>query len=192
MPADKSAKKNKDLREPVKEPGEQSQPQEHKDITITFAQFEELKRKAEERDLYYDKYVRAHAEFDNARKRMAKEKEDYSKYANEELILELLGVLDVFQKAFDSANNQDDFKTLKVGVGMILKDVAQFLKQRGVEKIDSRDKMFDPHVHEAVSFTFNKEKPEGVIIEEVKTGYVLNGKVIRPAMVIVNKLEQPQ
>jgi molecular chaperone GrpE len=174
------------------EKAEQDKGREPKDganVSVTAEELKELRDKALERDDYFQRYLRAHADFENARKRLEREKQEYFKYANSEIILELLSVLDVFKKAYDTACDKNDFEVLKNGVSMILKDAERFLKNHGVKKMEVMGEKFDTDLHEAVGFTERGDLPDGVITEQIKEGYMLNDRVIRPALVLVNKTD---
>ncbi|MCX5716379.1 MAG: nucleotide exchange factor GrpE [Candidatus Omnitrophica bacterium] len=134
-----------------------------------------------------DKFLRLGAEFENYKKRARKEREDLIKYSSEVFILELLQIVDNFERAFQAADQTQDFKALHQGVEMILKQVQEFLKEKGVKKIEAVGQPFDPHKHEAMEFAVCEDKPADTVVEELQPGYELNGKIIRPARVKVSK-----
>lgn len=156
-------------------------------ITISKKEYEALKAKHDERDSYYDKYVRAHAEFENAKKRMEKDKVDFLKYANESFIIDLLPIIDSLEMSEKHIKEAKDFKAVQEGVDMIHVQIQKFLKDIGVEKIKTAGEKFDPHAHEAVETAANPDKEEGMILEELKPGYLFNGKLLRPASVKIVK-----
>ena len=145
-------------------------------------QLEEYKLKAED---YYNQLQRLKAEFDNFRKRTIKEKEEYSKYASEKLILSLLPVLDNLDRAVASASINKDFESLSQGVNMILRQFLKVLEEEGLRSIESVGKEFDPNVHEAF-LREASDKGENIILEEFQKGYYLKDKVIRPSRVKVS------
>lgn len=155
-------------------------------ITIPRSEYDSLKIKSEERDSFYDKYVRAHAEFENARKRLEKDRIDFLKYANEGLILEFLPIVDSLEIAERHIKEAKDFKAVQEGVDIIQSHIQKFLKEIGLEKIKAVGGKFDPHLHEAVEIEDSEDK-EDVIVEELKPGYKLNGKLLRPASVKIAK-----
>lgn len=158
-------------------------------VTIPKQEYEALKAKHDERDAYYDKYVRAHAEFENAKKRMEKDKVDFAKFANECFIMDFLPIIDSLEMSEKHIKEAKDFKAVQEGVDMIHVQIQKFLKDIGVEKVKSVGEKFDPHLHEAMETIDSKDKEEGLIVEELKPGYLFNGKLIRPASVkIVKKL----
>lgn len=134
-----------------------------------------------------DKLLRLGAEFENYKKRVQREREDLIRYAGEVFIIELLHIVDNFERAFQAADKTQDFKVLHKGVEMILKEIQEFLKEKGIKKIETVGKQFDPHKHEAIERVVCEDKPENTITEELQAGYELNGKVIRPAKVKVSK-----
>ena len=158
-----------------------------KKISLTQEEYQALKDKEKLADEYLDKLLRLQAEFENFKKRMDKEKSDFIKYASEELIIELLSIIDSFERAFDSISKSKDFKVLHQGVEMILKQIHQLLEKRGLKKIESLGKTFDPLKHEAVMHIPSDEHPENTVVEEIQTGYTLGDRVLRPALVKVAK-----
>ena len=156
-------------------------------ITILKSEYEALKAKNDERDSFYDKYVRAHAEFENARKRIEKDKADSLKYANECFVVDFLPIIDSLEMSEKHIKEAKDFKAVQEGVDMIHILIQKFLKDIGVEKIKTVGEKFDPHFHEAVEIVDSKDKEEGAIIEELKPGYTFNGKLLRPASVKIVK-----
>src|SRR5262245_28913295 len=117
------------------------------------AAWEELKAQAGKAREYYDQLVRTAADFDNYKKRAAREKQDAIKYANENLLQKLIGVLDNFDMAVAAAGNSSDpaVKSLHTGVNMILVQLRNALAESGLEEIDALNKTFDPNLHEAIS-----------------------------------------
>ncbi len=139
----------------------------------------------EELEQYKDKYLRLLAEFDNYRKRVLKEKEEYIKCANEELIKCLLEVLDNLERAIDASSGTTDYDGLRRGIELTYQHLKEILAREGLSPIECVGKKFDPNYHEAV-MQVDGEEPEKVV-EEVQKGYTLKGKVIRPSKVIVSK-----
>ncbi len=157
-------------------------------LEIKRAELEELKQKAVEFSQLQERLLRSAADFENARKRLSREREEFVKYALEDLIYNLLPVLDNFNFALSHISGNDDkTKSMREGFLLIQKQLLQIMSERGVKPIDSPvGKPFDPHLHEAVGSMIDKEKPEGSIVEEVQTGYELNGKLLRPAKVKIS------
>lgn len=134
-----------------------------------------------------DKLLRLQAEFENYRKRLEKEKFEFLKFANEGIIKELVKVVDNFERAVNSTSGTQDFKVLHQGVEMILKQIQDVLKERGLNKIEAVGTLFDPLKHEAIAEVITEEHPDHLVVEELQKGYMLNGRVIRPASVRVAK-----
>ena len=161
--------------------------QQQAQITIPLKEYQQLAESGAKAEQYFDNLLRLQAEFENYKKRSSKEKEQYLKFATEGLIYELIGVLDNFERAFDSAHKMNDFKSLHQGVEMILKQIHALLKKNGVKKIDCLGKPFDPTTQEAIAHAETNEHPENTVIEEVQKGYLLGEKIIRPAVVKVSR-----
>ena len=147
---------------------------------------EELKEARRLAQEFNDKYLRAHAELDNARKRLAKEKEEYVRFANEELLGELLSAIDNFDRALGHMNGTQKIESVLEGIKMIQKQFHAFLDRNGVKKIDVTGKRFDPSLCEAIEHV-DSDGGEDTVIEEVQPGYQLNGRLLRPAIVKVGK-----
>ena len=176
--------KDKDNKEKNKENNKNDVgPQAEETVAIPKSEYDALKSKREEKDLFYDKYVRAHAEFENARKRIEKDKADSLKYANESFVLDFLPIIDSLEISEKHIKEAKDFLAVQEGVDMIHVLIQKFLKDIGVEKIKTVGEKFDPHFHEAVETVDLKDKEEGMIVEELKPGYTFKGKLLRPASV---------
>lgn len=158
-----------------------------KKIKIPEDELDILKEKAAKADEYFDKLLRLQADFENFKKRQDRERADFIKYANENLIVGLLNILDDFERAVDSAKNSNDSKTLLQGVDMIRQHFQEALEERGLVRIDPQGEPFDPERHEAVMHVETDEYPENTVIEVLRKGYGLNDKILRPAVVKVAK-----
>jgi molecular chaperone GrpE len=150
---------------------------------------EELKKAREEAKESYDRYLRSVAELDNFKKRMTKETEEYRKYANEELIKALLPTVDNLERALAHGEGNSDPAALLEGVRMVHKEFMDTLEKFGVERIASLGKPFDPNFHQALMQVKTNESPPNTVVTEVTKGYILNGRLIRPAMVGVSVRE---
>jgi molecular chaperone GrpE len=146
---------------------------------------EALETKTREADEHRDRYLRSAAEFDNARKRAAREREDYTRYANESLLRELLPVLDNFDRALQAARGEAGAETVTAGVELIQRELLRVLEKFGVAPFASVGQPFDPERHEAIARVPAEGQPEGTVMNETARGYTLNGRVLRPAMVTV-------
>jgi len=157
-------------------------------ITIKQSEYAGLKEEAKKAE---DQMLRNQAELENIRKRLEKDKQDFVKFANEGLILELLNVLDDLERTVNLAESiKQDFTSFLKGVEMILAHLYEMLKEHGVQPIDAEGKIFDPHYHEALMQAENKELPEHTIIEVLQKGYLMNERVIRTAKVKVSKITE--
>lgn len=164
---------------------------EHKKVKITEEELNALKAKAAGADECAEKMLRMQADFENRKKRQDKEKLDFLRFANEGIITELLRVMDDFERAIDSAKNTNDTKVLLQGIEMVRRDFEDILKESGLKVIDPAGQPFDPEKHEAVEHVEDVVHPENTVLEVLRKGYELNGKVLRPAAVKVsNKKEE--
>ena len=157
-------------------------------VQIGRTEHEELLRKAEEFSQIQDRLLRSAADFDNAKKRLAKEREEFLKFALEGTIYDLLPTLDHFELAFAHLEENHDEKTKSIRDGFLLiqKQLISVLAERGLKRLETLGKPFDPHQHEAVGHVVSPEEPEGIVVEEVLAGYQLNGKLLRAAKVKVS------
>jgi molecular chaperone GrpE len=150
---------------------------------------EELRAQAAKGRESWEQLVRLAADFENYKKRAAREKQDATKYANESLLLKLIGVLDNFDMAVAAAANSDDpaAKSLQTGVNMILTQLRNALGEFGLEEIDALGQRFDPNLHEAISQQERADVPEGQVVQQARKGYKLRDRLLRPASVIVSR-----
>ena len=132
-----------------------------------------------------DKFVRLQAETDNFRKRLSREKEEFSQYANERLFKELLPIFDNFERALEDPSS--DIKSFKEGLEMILKQFSSFLEKEKVEPIEAIGKKFNPMIHEVLTSEESSENEENTIISQFVKGYMINNRVIRPSQVVISK-----
>ena len=132
-----------------------------------------------------DKFVRLQAETDNFRKRLSREKEEFSQYANERLFKELLPIFDNFERALEDPSS--DIKSFKEGLEMILKQFSSFLEKEKVEPIEAIGKKFNPMIHEVLTSEESSEHEENTIISQFVKGYMIDNRVIRPSQVVISK-----
>jgi len=135
----------------------------------------------------YELYLRSQAEIENMKKRFRKEKEGLIKYSNETLIKQLLPVVDNLDKALCNLPDKKSRNALGEGVELTLKGLMDTLKRTGLEEIKAAGEPFDPNFHEAVSMQEDDTVNPGTVLRELQKGYLLNQRLIRPAMVIVSK-----
>ena len=159
------------------------------DGPLSAADIAELKAQAAKARENWDQLVRTTADFDNFKKRAAREKQDAIRYANEGLLQKLVGVLDNFDMAVTAAANSADpaVKSLQTGVNMILAQFRQELTEAGLEEIDALGKPFDPNLHEAISQQERADVPEGQVVQQVRKGFKHRDRLLRPASVIVSR-----
>ena len=146
-------------------------------------QVEDLKVKCDE---YLNGWKRAQADYQNLIKEHEAKRKEYVSYANANLILEILPILDNFKSAFNQIPEAENNSPWVVGFSYIKKQLEDFLSANGIKQIETVGKKFDHHLHEAIEYIEDSEKPEGEIIEEKKAGYKLEDKVIQVAKVVVS------
>ncbi len=132
-----------------------------------------------------NRYLRAQADFDNFRRRARQEKEEFAAYANSGIIEDLLPVVDIFDMAMKSSENTDA-KMLLQGIEMVHRQFLAVLEKQGLQAISAVGQTFDPNVHEAV-MNVESDQPANTVVEELRKGYRLKEKVLRPAMVKVSQ-----
>jgi molecular chaperone GrpE len=138
-----------------------------------------------------DLALRARAELDNARKRLEREKAETVKYANERLVRQLLEVLDNLERALGSVEDDEATRPMREGIRMVLQQFMGILTANGLEVVHPEGETFDPHFHEAVAAEERDDVPDQQVIDTLQKGYVLRGRVVRPAMVRVARAPQP-
>jgi molecular chaperone GrpE len=157
--------------------------------TVTPEQLQELKDRAAKADEHWDRLLRTTADFDNFKKRAAREKQEAIKFANENLLQKLVPVLDSLDMALAAAQTAQTGagQSLQAGVGMIGQQLKNALAEAGLEEVDATGKPFDPNLHEAVSQQESASVPEGQVIQQLRKGYKLRERLLRPASVVVAK-----
>jgi len=148
---------------------------------------ERLNEVQETADKNFDQYVRAHAEIDNLKKRYTKEQQNLARYANESLVKALLPVIDNLENALAHANGTSDPEALREGVALTLKGLKDALQKEGVCEVNSLGEIFDPHFHEAIAEQEDSSVAPRTVINELQKGYLLNDRLVRPAVVVVSK-----
>jgi molecular chaperone GrpE len=160
--------------------------EETKEVQVDLLK-EQLEKTEKEYKELEDRLLRVAAEFDNYKKRTAREFQSIVKNANEELISQLVETLDNFQRALDSAKSSSDFDSFHKGVELIYQHFKDVLGKEGLEEITAIGEPFDPHLHEAVMQQESDKFADGVVMDEISKGYKLNNKVIKHSKVIVSK-----
>ena len=135
-----------------------------------------------------DKIKQTQAELINYRKRKDEEVASMLKFANKDLILEMLPILDNFERALSSKNDNPEFDKYQEGYGLLYSHMIDTLKRFGVEEIPATDCVFDPNLHEALMIGSDPEKEDDIILEVFNKGYMLKDRVLRPSKVKVNKV----
>jgi molecular chaperone GrpE len=162
-----------------------------KEVSISMHRLKDVEKELEVTDReareYLDYLGRLKREFKSYKQRILREKEILKGSAAEELIKEFLPILDDFELAIDSAKTSKNFSRFAEGVRMIFNRMREVLKKQGVKPIKAKGEEFNPHLHEAMGMIDSQKYPDNLIVEEMRRGYILNDKVLRPAVVKVNK-----
>lgn len=137
-------------------------------------------------DRFRDLALRSQADFENFRKRAARDKEDAVKYANASFLERLIPILDNFELGLGAARGNEAAAPIVAGLDMVAKQLNDFLYQHGVEPVDAEGKPFDPNVHEAVAQE-HSEIEEGLVVRQLRKGFKLRDRLLRPATVVVSK-----
>jgi molecular chaperone GrpE len=137
----------------------------------------------------YDRLLRVTAEFENYKKRMEREMNEFRKFANESLVKDILPIIDNLERALEVpySDNENAFHSMREGIRMTRKGLLESLEKYGVVAIDSLDKPFDPNFHQAVMQEESQDHPENTVSNELQKGYVIRDRLLRPAMVVVSK-----
>jgi len=160
---------------------------------LTEEHIQELQAQAAKADEYRDQLLRTAADLENYKKRAAREKQEAIKFANEGLLGKLIPVLDNFDNALAAVSNaqgaatRDATDSLQQGVSMIQQQLKQALADAGLEEINAAGQPFDPNYHEAVSQQESAEVPEGHVLQQLRKGFKLRERLLRPATVVVAK-----
>ncbi len=157
--------------------------------TITPEQLDDLKARAARADEHWDRLLRTTADFENFKKRAARDRQDAVRYANEALMEKLVPVLDNFDMAMAAvpAGSADALQSLRAGIAMIHQQLKNALAEAGLEEVDATGQPFDPRWHEAVSQAETDDLPEGRVVQQLRKGYKLRDRLLRPAGVVVAK-----
>ncbi|HEV2454303.1 MAG TPA: nucleotide exchange factor GrpE [Verrucomicrobiae bacterium] len=161
--------------------------------SLTAEQLEELKARAAKADEHWDRLLRTTADFDNFKKRAARERTEAVQFANSSLLQKLLPVMDSFEMALAAVQTAKDetSSSLKAGIVMVQSQLKGILAEAGLEEIDATGKEFDPAQHEAVSQQDSNDVPEGRVVQQIRKGYKLRERLLRPAAVVVARKPAP-
>lgn len=134
-----------------------------------------------------DKFLRLFAEFDNYKKRMAKEKLEYMSLAGKDIVIEMLPTLDDFERAMAAFQNSEDLSAIKEGLALIYDKMNKTFERKGIKKIEAKGLPFDAEKHEAITEIPVPEDQKGLVVDVVESGYTMNDKIIRFSKVVVGK-----
>jgi molecular chaperone GrpE len=145
----------------------------------------EIKQLKKEKDELRDQFLRKLAEMENLKKRLEREKADYLQYALSELLLELLGILDNFERALSVAEQGADGKPFRDGIELIYRMYLNVLLKKGVQPIEIKDRAFDPNLHHAMATEESDQVKDPEVAEVLQKGYMLHNRLLRPSLVRV-------
>ena len=166
------------------DPGSSDSPGASASSTETASAEGEVQKLKADRETLLDRLARAQAEFENARRRAAKEQQDFRDFATVDAIKSLLPVIDSFERALQAKSEAGDFRT---GVELIYKQLQDVLAKMGVRPIAAKGEQFDPHVHEAIEMVETPDAADHEVLDEWQRGYKFKDRLLRPAMVRVAK-----
>jgi molecular chaperone GrpE len=137
-------------------------------------------------DRFRDLALRSQADFENYKKRSAREKEEAIKYANSSLLEKLIAIVDNFELGLEAARAEGEKSPVFSGMSMVLKQLMDFLADNGLQPIDATGQQFDPNLHEAIAHEPSNEFPEGVVVRQTRRGYKMKDRLLRPSSVVVS------
>jgi molecular chaperone GrpE len=137
-------------------------------------------------DRFRDLALRSQADFENYKKRAAREKEEAIKYANSSLLEKLIAIVDNFELGLEAARAEGEKSPIFSGMSMVLKQLMDFLTDSGLKPIDATGQKFDPNLHEAIAHEPSDEVAEGTVIRQTRRGYKMKDRLLRPSSVVVS------
>jgi molecular chaperone GrpE len=161
-------------------------------IVVSNEMFQATARLAAQAAELKDRLLRTQADWDNSRKRLVKEKEEAVRFAAEGFLERLLPVVDNFEMGMEASRKATDAKSIAQGFEMVLAQFQQVLREAGVEAVEAVGQPFDPHRHEALGHQESKDHPEGQVLSQMRKGYKLKDRLLRPASVFVAKSPEPK
>ena len=171
---------------PTEEVQEDAELTEPDTVDVSSLSAEEIEKLLQEKEEQYDRLLRTQADFDNYRKRVQKEQANLIRYGAESSLREILPVIDNVERAVESARKHDDSSSqVREGIELILTQFLGVLENLGVKPIETVGRPFDPNKHDALLRVHAPDSPEGSVVGEVRKGYYLHDKVLRPAQVTV-------
>ena len=156
-------------------------------VPLSPEQIEDLKSRAAKSEENWDRLLRVTADLENYKKRATREKQDAIKFANESLLQKLIPIMDNFEMALAAATASDNPQSLQTGIAMIAQQLKSVLAEAGLEEIETLGKPFDPNFQEAVSQQETTEAREGHVLQQLRKGYKMRDRLVRPASVVVAK-----
>ena len=137
-------------------------------------------------DRFRDLAMRSQADFENYKKRCAREKEEAIRYANKNLLERLVSIVDHFELGLEAARGEGEKSPIYSGMSLVLKQLQDFLVEKGLQPIEAIGQKFDPNLHEAIAHEPSDEAPEEVVIRQTRRGYRFKGRLLRPSAVVVS------
>jgi molecular chaperone GrpE len=156
-------------------------------VALTAEELAQLQQRADEAASFKDRYLRTVAEFDNAKKRLERDREAFATLAAERIVKQLLPILDSFEQAVKAMHSSAVPEAARTGLQLIVRQLTDMLEREGVKRIEALGKPFDHHWHEAIQHVECSNEPDNTVLEEVQAGYTLQGRLLRPALVKVAK-----
>jgi molecular chaperone GrpE len=168
---------------------------------VPVTESEELKKRAEEQqadgddpvaglqadlDRFRDLAMRSQADFENYKKRCAREKEEAIKYANTGLLEKLVSIVDHFELGLEAARGEGEKSPIYSGMSLVLKQLQDLLADNGLQPIEAVGQKFDPNLHEAIAHEPSKDVPEGAVLRQTRRGYRFKDRLLRPSTVVVS------
>jgi molecular chaperone GrpE len=137
-------------------------------------------------DRFRDLALRSQADFENYKKRAAREKEEAIKYANSSMLERLIAIVDNFELGLSAARGEGEKSPIFAGMKIVLKQLSDFLADNGLQPINAAGQKFDPNLHEAIAHEASNEVPEGVVVRQTRRGYRMKDRLLRPSSVVVS------
>ena len=137
-------------------------------------------------DRFRDLALRTQADFENYKKRAAREKDEAIKYANNSLLERLIAIVDNFELGLEAARGEGEGSPVFSGMSMVLKQLMDFLSEQGLRPVDAMGQRFDPNLHEAIAHEPSDKVPEGVVVRQTRRGYRMKDRLLRPSSVVVS------
>ena len=157
-------------------------------VKVDSAEWERLKAEAAKAQEHWDKVLRLTADFDNTKKRLEKRSQELVAYANEKILLEVVGIRDDLERAIKHLDEKHDVAQIREGLKITHENFKRVLARHGVEEIESLGKVFDANEHESIGEVETRDFVAGAVADEIMKGYRLNGRLLRPSRVRIAKV----